>query len=114
MEIFSNNLNYLLATGITWLLTILGWTVELTTVLNNIEHIVAIFAFIAAIIVSVLTAIKLKRDYKVSSLKTEALKRELKIKDQELAREIELTRRLISKNIEEHREEKEEQKNEEY
>lgn len=61
----------------------------------GLASILTIGALIAAMVVSVLTAVKLRSDYKINKAKKHNLELDRKIKDQQLAREMLKTKNLI-------------------
>jgi hypothetical protein len=78
----SDNFKYLLTNTFNWLVVIVSYN------LNGWIDWFTLGAVVAAIVVSILTAIKLRSDYKVNQLKHRSLEMDLEIKNQQLSREI--------------------------
>lgn len=86
----SSNLKILLPNLFNWGVVAFVWN------MSGLASILTMGALIAAMVVSILTAIKLRSDYKVNKAKKHNLELDRQIKDQQLAREILKNKESIS------------------
>lgn len=100
LQCLQDNMRGVLGSISTWLLAITGTFLDIdgTKLLDALEHVFGIGAFVAAIVVSIVTALKIKKSYEGLVINNEIAKKELEIKDQRVVQEREITRRMINDN----------------